>query len=94
MILILTGYIGAYNPEQRKLRIEKFFGKRNSRVWTKKIKYDVRKNFADSRIRKKGRFVKKEEEEGYTIPETEEETERKDREKRQREETEREERQR
>ena len=32
------------------------------RIWCKKIKYDVRKNFADSRIRIKGRFVRKEEE--------------------------------
>jgi hypothetical protein len=56
------GYIGAYSPQQRKLRIEKFFEKRNSRIWTKKVKYDVRKNFADSRLRVKGRFVKKEEE--------------------------------
>ncbi len=31
-------------------------------MWTKKVKYDVRKNFADSRIRIKGRFVKKDEE--------------------------------
>ena len=36
---------------------------RDRRVWTKKVKYDVRKNFADSRIRVKGRFVKKEDEE-------------------------------
>lgn len=41
----------------------KFFSKRNKRVWTKKVKYDVRKNFADSRVRVKGRFVKKEDEE-------------------------------
>ena len=27
------------------------------------VKYDVRKNFADSRLRVKGRFVKKEDEE-------------------------------
>lgn len=56
------GYIGAYSPEARRLRIERFIEKRNKRVWTKKVKYDVRKNFADSRIRVKGRFVKKEEE--------------------------------
>ena len=47
----LAGYIGAYSPEQRKLRIEKFLEKRNRRVWTRKVKYDVRKNFADSRLR-------------------------------------------
>ena len=33
-----------------------------SRVWTKRVKYDVRKNFAETRLRVKGRFVKKEEE--------------------------------
>lgn len=38
----------------------RFIDKRNRRVWTKKVKYDVRKNFADSRVRVKGRFVKKE----------------------------------
>mmetsp|Transcript_19281 Transcript_19281/g.27693 ORF Transcript_19281/g.27693 Transcript_19281/m.27693 type:complete len:422 (-) Transcript_19281:216-1481(-) len=57
------GYIGAYSPESRKERLEKFFEKRKKRVWTKKVKYDVRKNFADSRLRVKGRFVKKEDEE-------------------------------
>lgn len=41
----------------------RFFEKRKQRVWTKKVKYDVRKNFADSRLRVKGRFVKKEDEE-------------------------------
>ena len=40
-----------------------FYEKRKQRVWTKKVKYDVRKNFADSRLRVKGRFVKKEDEE-------------------------------
>lgn len=54
-----NGYIGAYSPEQRKVRIQRFNEKRNRRVWTKKVKYDVRKNFADSRLRVKGRFVKK-----------------------------------
>lgn len=56
------GYVGAYSPEQRKERILKFLEKRQRRVWTKKVKYDVRKNFADSRMRIKGRFVKKEDE--------------------------------
>ena len=36
--------------------------KRKRRVWAKNVKYDVRKNFADSRLRVKGRFVKKEDE--------------------------------
>jgi len=58
-----SGYIGAYSPEARKLRIQRFNEKRHRRVWTKKVKYDVRKNFADSRLRVKGRFVKKEDEE-------------------------------
>ena len=33
------------------------------RVWTKRVKRLRRKNFADSRLRVKGRFVKKEDEE-------------------------------
>ena len=57
------GFIGVYSPENRRKRIEKFLEKRSRRVWTKKVKYDVRKNFADSRLRVKGRFVKKEDEE-------------------------------
>jgi septum formation inhibitor MinC len=56
------GWVGAYSPESRKVRIERFMEKRNNRVWTKKVKYGVRKHFADSRLRVKGRFVKKEEE--------------------------------
>jgi hypothetical protein len=56
------GWIGAYSPESRKVRLERFKQKRNHRVWTKKVKYGVRKNFADSRMRVKGRFVKKQDE--------------------------------
>jgi hypothetical protein len=56
------GWIGAYSPESRRVRIERFLQKRNLRVWTKTVKYDVRKNFADTRLRVKGRFVKKEDE--------------------------------
>ena len=55
-------YVGAYSPEARRARITRFLDKRKHRVWTKKVKYDVRKNFADSRLRVKGRFVKKEDE--------------------------------
>jgi len=58
----LVGYVGIYSPEDRRVRIERFWEKRKRRIWAKKVKYDVRKNFADSRIRVKGRFVKKLEE--------------------------------
>ena len=56
------GWVGAYSPDSRKVRIERFLEKRGHRVWSKTIKYDVRKNFADSRLRVKGRFVRKEDE--------------------------------
>jgi hypothetical protein len=55
--------VGAYSPDSRRLRVQRFVDKRDRRVWKKKVKYDVRKNFADSRLRVKGRFVKKEDEE-------------------------------
>jgi hypothetical protein len=45
------------------IMIVRFMAKRHKRIWTKRVKYDVRKNFADSRLRVKGRFVKKEDEE-------------------------------
>eukprot|EP00615_Pteridomonas_danica_P008421 CAMPEP_0114358956 /NCGR_PEP_ID=MMETSP0101-20121206/22654_1 /TAXON_ID=38822 ORGANISM="Pteridomonas danica, Strain PT" /NCGR_SAMPLE_ID=MMETSP0101 /ASSEMBLY_ACC=CAM_ASM_000211 /LENGTH=390 /DNA_ID=CAMNT_0001502255 /DNA_START=229 /DNA_END=1401 /DNA_ORIENTATION=- len=56
-------YVGAYSPESRRRRVARFMEKRGRRIWTKKVKYDVRKNFADSRMRVKGRFVRKEDEE-------------------------------
>lgn len=56
-------YIGTYSPNARKRRIDRFLEKRKRRVWAKKVDYGVRKNFADSRLRVKGRFVKKEDEE-------------------------------
>lgn len=69
----MVGYVGTYSPEARKERINRFNEKRKNRVWTKKVKYDVRKNFADSRIRVKGRFVKKEDEEKMRLQLGEEE---------------------
>lgn len=56
------GWVGAYSPDSRRVRIDRFMQKRNHRVWAKTVKYDVRKNFANSRLRVKGRFVKKEDE--------------------------------
>jgi hypothetical protein len=50
-IITTAGFIGSYSPDQRKVRIERFLEKRGRRVWTRKVKYDVRKNFADSRLR-------------------------------------------
>lgn len=35
--------IGIYNSDQRRTRIQRFLDKRNRRLWTKKVKYDVRK---------------------------------------------------
>ena len=58
----MTDMVGIYGPEERRARIARFLEKRKRRVWSRKVKYDVRKNFADSRMRIKGRFVKKEDE--------------------------------
>ncbi|KAF0685199.1 Aste57867_22901 [Aphanomyces stellatus] len=55
--------IGSYSPEDRAERIRRYLEKRKHRTWGRKINYGVRKNFADSRLRVKGRFVKKEDEE-------------------------------
>jgi hypothetical protein len=49
-----------YNP--RLASGHRFHGKRARRVWTKRVKYDVRKDFASTRPRVEGRFAKKEEE--------------------------------
>jgi hypothetical protein len=54
--------IGAYSPRSRRRRIERFLEKRQQRVWTKKTQYNVRKNFANSRMRVKGRFITKDDE--------------------------------
>jgi len=57
------GYVGYYSPEARTTRITVFLQRRRRRVWDHKIKYGVRKNFADRRLRVRGRFVRKEDEE-------------------------------
>ena len=55
-------FVGIYSPGSRRKRIRKFMSKRKARVWGKRVEYNVRKDFADSRLRVKGRFVKKEDE--------------------------------
>jgi len=57
------GRVGAYSREERAKVIMRFLSKRENRVWKKRVKYEVRKSFADTRIRVKGRFIKKEDEE-------------------------------
>mgnify|MGYP001071345129 CR=1 FL=1 len=52
--------IGTCTPEERKTKVQKFLEKRKRRKFTKSISYECRKRVADSRLRIKGRFVKKE----------------------------------
>ncbi|KAK1929679.1 hypothetical protein P3T76_014896 [Phytophthora citrophthora] len=56
------GWIGSYSPEARRKRIRRFLKKREERVWAKEVKYTIRKSFADTRLRVKGRFVMREDE--------------------------------
>jgi len=54
-------HIGVYNTHARKALLEKFHAKRKRRLelaGKKTIRYGIRKNLADSRLRIKGRFVK------------------------------------
>ena len=56
------GRIGIYTPAERAAVLARFYGKRTRRNWQKKIRYNCRKSLADSRLRVKGRFVKRAEE--------------------------------
>lgn len=58
-----NGRIGIYTPAERAAIIARFQRKRSRRVWNKKIRYGCRKSLADRRIRVKGRFVKRSEQE-------------------------------
>lgn len=71
------GRIGVYNPEARKALLAKFHRKRYSRIWNKKVRYTCRKQLADTRVRIKGRFVRRDgdgsdqrKEESATLAET------------------------
>lgn len=52
-----------FHAGTRRATLERFYAKRLTRVWKKKVKYGVRKDFADQRMRVRGRFVRKEDEE-------------------------------
>ena len=54
-----NGRIGIYTPAERAAIIARFNAKRQRRVWNKKIRYNCRKSLADRRLRVKGRFVKR-----------------------------------
>ena len=56
--------VGSYTPEERQHKIQRYLEKRRRRVWSKKILYSCRKNFADKRPRVGGRFVKLKEDDG------------------------------
>ena len=58
-----NGRIGIYTPAERVAIIARFNAKRQRRVWNKKIRYNCRKSLADRRLRVKGRFVKRSEQE-------------------------------
>lgn len=54
--------VGTISVEARRLKIQRYLAKRSRRNFRKKIAYQCRKTVADSRMRVKGRFVTKREE--------------------------------
>ena len=53
--------IGKLTSIDRYLKVRRYLDKRQKRIWMKKVDYSVRKNCAEKRLRIKGRFIKKEE---------------------------------
>ena len=51
-----------YSREVRRSKVARYLEKRLQRVWRKKVEYSARKDFANSRIRVRGRFVSKDDE--------------------------------
>ena len=59
----VTGLIGAYTLEERRKKLERYLAKRSRRVWDRNVRYQCRKNIAVNRLRVRGRFISREEEE-------------------------------
>ena len=52
--------VGKLTSIDRYLKVRRYLEKRQKRIWMKKVSYTVRKDTADKRLRIKGRFIKKE----------------------------------
>ena len=50
--------VGAYSPNTRRRRVDRYLEKRKRKKWKRTVKYQVRKAFALQRAREGGRFVK------------------------------------
>jgi len=66
-------WVGQYSPHSRRVRLCKFWAKRERRLWDNQKTYRIRKDFAASRVRVKGRFISLEKEgaliaEGKLLP--------------------------
>ena len=57
------GRVGIYTKQQRTEIMNRYRLKRTNRCWKKTVRYDCRKNLADTRLRIKGRFVRRDSEE-------------------------------
>lgn len=56
---MVSGHAAAMANEDREARVSRYREKRRTRLFSKKIRYQVRKLNAEKRPRMKGRFVKR-----------------------------------
>ena len=69
-----NGCKSAYLLESREDKIRRYRAKKLRRQWSRKISYNCRKLVADSRERKNGRFVRKEQGQGSSSKKSSRET--------------------